>query len=463
MLHQARTHELLEQAKSCAYAYADTVFDRRVFPSDEAIRALDVLDEPLPETPGDPAQILTLLHECGSPATVAQTGGRYFGFVNGSSLPAALAAKWLSDVWDQNAALFVISPVTARLETVCEKWLVDLLNLPAGTAAGFVSGTSTATLCGLAAGRNELLKRMGWDVNAKGLFGAPELRVVVSAQAHATVFKALALLGLGRERVETVPVDGQGRMMPGGLPALDDRCLVIAQAGNVHSGAFDPFEEIGGRARSAGSWVHIDGAFGLWAAASRTRKALMDGSGLADSWSVDAHKTLNVPYDCGIIFCRDRGALVAAMQASGSYIHFSDKRDGMLYTPEMSRRARVVELWAALKSLGREGVGELVDRLCGHAGRFAGRLREEGFRILNDVVFNQALAACDTPELTKGTLDNIQRSGECWCGGSVWNGEPVIRISVCSWATTPADVERSVSAFVQARGKAASAAENSGS
>ncbi|MGB7539451.1 MAG: aminotransferase class V-fold PLP-dependent enzyme [Anaerolineales bacterium] len=451
MYSQIHGKELFEQAKSYAYSYLNSVYDRNVFPTDDAINKLGTFNEPLAEAPGNPGEILRALHEHGSPATVAQTGGRYFGFVNGSSVPAALAAKWLADVWDQNAALYVISPIISQLEATCEKWLVDLLRLPDGTSAGFVSGTSTAILCGLAAGRNDLLKRQGWDVNSDGLFGAPNLRVVLGAQAHATVFKALALLGLGRARVEVVPTDNQGRMLAEKIPELDSHCLVIAQAGNVNTGSFDPFDEICDRARRADAWVHIDGAFGLWAAGSRTKKLLSHGIEKADSWSVDAHKTLNAPYDCGIILCGHREAMVTAMQATASYIHYSDKRDGMLYTPEMSRRARVVELWATLKSLGKGGVEELVDRLCDHAKGFAENLHARGFRILNDVVFNQVLVACDTPEQTKATLEHIQKSGECWCGGAVWNGEPVIRISVCSWATTKTDVERSVAAFVKAR------------
>ncbi len=451
MRAQITEKRIFEQAKSYACAYMDGVYERNVFPTAEAIAGLDVFDEPLPESPSDPREILHWLHQYGSPATVAQTGGRYFGFVDGSSVPAALAARWLSDVWDQNAALYIISPIVSRLEAICEKWLVDLLGLPPETGAGFVSGTSTATMCGLAAGRNVLLKRLGWDVNNDGLFDAPRLRVILGEQAHATVFKALALLGLGRERVERIPVDGQGRIIAAKMPKLDDHCLMIAQAGNVNSGAFDPLNEIGDRVRDAGAWLHIDGAFGLWAAGSLNQCHLTGGLEKADSWSVDAHKTLNAPYDCGIVFCRDREALVNAMQATASYILYSGNRDGMLYTPEMSRRGRAVELWATLKALGRAGIGELVDRLCAHAQAFAGQLRAQGFRILNEVVFNQVLVACETPEQTKTTLENIQKSGECWCGGAVWNGEPVIRISVCSWATTESDVERSVATFARAR------------
>ncbi|MEW5826397.1 MAG: aminotransferase class V-fold PLP-dependent enzyme [Candidatus Bipolaricaulota bacterium] len=456
MFLQLRDKRLFEQARSYAFEYLDGAMTRGVFPADAAIENLSLFDESLPQAPAHPEEILRLLHEYGSPATVAQTGGRYFGFVCGGSVPVAMAAKWLSDVWDQNAALHVLSPMASTLEATCERWLVDLLDLPEETAAGLVSGTSAALLCGLAAARSELLSRQGWDVNARGLFGAPLLRVIVGDQAHATVLKALALLGLGRERVERVAVDAQGRIDAAGLPKLDDRCLVVAQAGNVNSGSFDPIDEICHRAQAAGAWVHVDGAFGLWAQSSRTRKNLSRGCEKADSWSVDAHKTLNAPYDCGIILCRRRGALVTAMQTTASYIQYSDKRDGMHYTPEMSRRARAVELWATLKALGRDGVEQLVDRLCDHAADLAERLRSRGFRVLNEVVFNQVLVACDSAELTQATLERIQRSEDCWCGGSVWRGEPVIRVSVCSWATTTEDIERTATAFVAARETAAS-------
>jgi glutamate/tyrosine decarboxylase-like PLP-dependent enzyme len=454
MFSQIQSRELFEQAKSHAFDYMDSILDRNVYPTDQALKNLAIFDEPFPSEPGDPQEILDLLHAYGSPATVAQTAGRYFGFVNGGAVPTALAARWLADVWDQTAGLYMTSPIASHLESTCEKWLVDLFKLPTGTAAGFVSGSSAAILCGLAAARNELLKRRGWDVNADGLFGAPALRVVVGEQAHAAVFKALALLGLGRKRVEMVPTDDQGRMLAEKMPDLDSHCLVIAQAGNVNSGAFDPFDEVCERARDAEAWVHIDGAFGLWAAASRTREFLTHGIEKADSWSVDAHKTLNAPYDSGITLCKHPEALVTAMQTTASYIHYSEKRDGMLFTPEMSRRARAVELWATLKSLGKEGVEQLVDRLCEHASRFAMELRGQGFHILNEVVFNQVLVACNTPEQTRATLENIQKSGECWCGGATWNSAPAIRVSVCSWATTEADVRRSISAFASARNAA---------
>lgn len=447
----ADLQSLLQQAYDYALEYIATIEQRPVFPSDLDISKLAAFNESLPEAPCDPAELLSLLHHNGSPATVAQTGGRYFGFVNGAVNPAALAAKWLIDVWDQNPALYVMSPTVSCLEKVCEQWLVDLLALPEDTALGLVGGSSVSILCGLAAGRNELLRRLDWEVNARGLFGAPEIRVVVSEQAHAAVFKSLALLGLGRERVEMVPADNQGRMQASELPALDERCLIIAQAGNVNSGAFDPFDEICQRARLAKAWVHVDGAFGLWAGASARRRALYHGVAEADSWSADAHKTLNAPYDCGIILCRHRQALVSAMQANASYIQWSENRDNMVYTPDMSRRARAAELWATMRALGRSGIEALVDQLCDRAIYFSHQLHNQGFKILNEVVFNQVLVACATQDLTQSTLRNIQRSGECWCGGAVWHEEPVIRVSVCSWQTTEDDINRAVDAFVEAR------------
>jgi len=446
--------DLFQRAMEHALDYMQAAAGRRVFPNDEAVARLSAFDEELPEGPADPREVLDALHSLGSPATVAQTGGRYFGFVNGGVTPASLAAKWLADAWDQNAALFVISPVASMLEKVCERWLVDLLGLPDGTAAGLVSGTSTATLCGLAAGRDELLRRAGWDAGSQGLFGAPEIHVVLGAQAHSTVFKALSVLGLGRDRVAAVPVDNQGRMRADALPALDKRTLLVLQAGNVSSGNFDPFTDICTKAREAGSWVHIDGAFGLWAAASPRRSHLTRGIELADSWSADAHKTLNAPYDNGIVFCGERDALTGAMRMSGAYIVYSENRDGMLYTLDMSRRARSIELWATLKNLGRRGVADLVDGMCDMATLFAESLRKEGFTICNDVCFNQVLVSCGSGPLTTATLEGVQKSGECWCGGTQWNGQPAIRISVCSYMTTAEDVERSVQAFVRARADA---------
>jgi len=451
---QARDPRLLDEARGYALQYSAGLPAMRAVPDAQALRGLASLPSELPVEPTDPSRVLQMLHGSGSPATAATTGGRYFGFVNGGCLPAAMAARWLADTWDQNAAMQVMSPVAAALEASCERWLADLLGLPEGTAAGFVGGTSVATLCGLAAGRDELLRRAGWDSGARGLFGAPEIRVVLGEQAHASVSKALSLLGLGRDRVERVPVDAQGRIDPARMPRLDARTLLILQAGNVNTGSFDPFEALIPVAREAGAWVHVDGAFGLWAAASPQLRHLTAGAAQADSWSADAHKTLNAPYDNGIVFVRNREALTAAMRSTGAYFVFGHERDPMLYTPDMSRRARGVDLWAALLSLGKSGAAALVEGLCDMASLFGKLLAKEGFTVLNEVVFNQVLVACQTPGLTKATLENVQASGECWCGGTSWNDAPAMRISVCSFVTDEQDVERSVRAFVAAREKA---------
>lgn len=448
---QALDATLLQQAHGYAQAYMDTVQERGVFPLPEAIEGLEAFDEDLADLPADPHALLRLLHEKGSPATLAQTGGRYFGFVNGGIAPAALAAKWLADVWDQNTAMYVISPIASRLEEVTEKWIVSLLGLQEGTAAGFVGGSSTATLCGLAAGRNHLLNGLGYNVAEKGLFGAPEIKVVLGAGAHSTIYKGLSILGLGSERVITVPMDDQGRIREDLIPELDNRTLLILQAGNVNTGAFDRFDAICDKARAAGAWVHVDGAFGLWAAASEPLKHLTAGVEKADSWSVDAHKTLNAPYDNGIVLCRNRDALTGALHMTGSYIVYSPQRDGMLYTPEMSRRARIVELWATLKSMGRTGVSQLVEDLHQKAAYFAEGLSKEGFTVHNEICFNQVLVSAGTPEMTAAVLKSVQDSGELWCGGSQWEGNPVIRLSVCSYRTTQEDIDRCVRAFVKAR------------
>ncbi|MEO1164914.1 MAG: pyridoxal-dependent decarboxylase [Chloroflexota bacterium] len=447
--------QLFQQTADYALAYLQTIAARAVYPSEDALADLAHFDEALPDESQEAITVLEQLHQWGTPATVAQGGGRYFGFVNGNIIPTALAARWLADTWDQNAGLFVMSPIAAKLEQVCENWLVDLFGLPENTVAGFVTGTSVATMCGLLVGRNTLLSRAGWDIAERGLFGAPRLKVVMSEQAHSTVRKALAILGIGREQIQLVPADEQGRLDASHLPELDALTLVILQAGNVNSGAFDPAKIVCERANEAGAWVHVDGAFGLWAAASEKTKYLTEGIELADSWSVDMHKTLNAPYDSGVVLCKDRSAIVSALQARGAYLQFSDERDNMLYTPEMSRRARGIELWALLKNLGRQGVDSLIAQLVENAQLFGTLLEKEGFRVLNDVVFNQVIVVCDTPEHTQRTLQHIQASGECWCGGSSWQGEPVIRISVCSWETTPDDVERSVQAFVTARAETA--------
>jgi len=451
MNEQIREKGLFEAAQRYAYDYLDHVAEMDVFPSRASLSELDALSEPMPPARGSPQDIIKLLHDVGSKNTVAQTAGKYFGFVNGGVTPVALCAKWLSDVWDQNPALYVTSPIAAKLEEVCEKWIVDLLGLPDSTAAGFVSGSSTAIICALAAARNELLSRRGWDVSEKGLFGAPPIRVVAGEQAHSSVWKALSMLGLGKGEAEKVPVDSQGRMRIDALPTLDSNTLLILQAGNVNGGAFDSIDKICEIANKASAWVHIDGAFGLWAATCENTKYLTAGIDKADSWSADAHKTLNAPYDCGIVLCKERSALVGAMQATGSYIQYSENRDGMLYTPEMSRRARSIELWATLKYFGKSGLDALINHLCEMARYFADGLSKNGFTVENEVVFNQIIVRCELANDTTQLLEKIQASGKCWCGGAVWNDEPVIRISVCSWRTTTCDINECIRLFVNLR------------
>jgi glutamate/tyrosine decarboxylase-like PLP-dependent enzyme len=451
---------LFDEARNAAYAYADRIADRPVFPHKQAIADLSGFDEDLPKDYGNAMQVLHQLDELGSPATVAQTGGRYFGLVNGGVLPVTLAVRWLTDFWDQNTPLYLSSPVASKLEVVTERWLRELFYLPDSCVAGYVSGSSMSILCGLAAARYRLFDQLDWDINKQGFDGAPRLRLIASRQAHGTVGKAIALLGFGTDNVEWVDADEQGRIRTELVPALDESTILLLQAGNVNSGAFDDFKTLCSRARKAGAWVHVDGAFGLWAAACKQLAPLTRGIEHADSWSFDGHKTLNTPYDSGVIMCRHREALVNALHAAGAYIVYSDQRDGMLHTPEMSRRGRIFELWAALKYLGKSGVDDLVYGLHLRARQFADELQAQGFEILNEVVFNQVLVSCGSEELTLETVAAVQQSGECWVGATEWRGRSVIRISICSWATTEEDITRSVAAFVDAREQArAGAAE----
>lgn len=450
MFQEIQDHQLFKSAQSYAFQYLNEVFDRNVYPTEEALNKLAHFEEDMPNSSGNVQEILDSLHHFGSPATLPTLGGRYFGFVTGSSIPATLAVKGLSDFWDQNSAMEVLSPISAKLETVVENWLCELLGLPQHTVAGFVSGSSMAIYCGLAAARWRLFQKNGWDVNEQGMNGAPKVRVVTGKHTHSTVLKAIQLLGFGKANIEWAEVDEQGRIILESMPALDRNTLVILQAGNVNSGSFDPIEAICQKAHEVDAWVHIDGAFGLWAAAATRFQHLTKGMELAQSWSGDGHKTLNTPYDCGIILCQDREALVSALHMSGAYI-VEGKRDGMYYTPEMSRRARVIELWATLKYLGKSGVDELVTNLHERAVQFAQHLGDQGFEVLNEVVFNQVLIACGGDEMTEKVLKNLQELRECWCGGSQWHGRKVIRISVCSWATTVEDVDLCVASFIKAR------------
>ena len=436
------TDELLRDAAERAISYLARLDDRSVAPSTEALERLRELSEPFPEEPSSPAATLALLDELGSPTTVASAGSRFFGFVIGGSLPATLAANWLAGAWDQNAGLEAASPIAAALERACLRWFRELFTLPPGSAAGFVTGATMANFTGLAAARHALLARQGWDVEAQGLFGAPPITVVVGDEVHVSVLKALGLLGLGRERVVRVPVDAQGRMRSDALPPLDASTILCLQAGNVNTGSFDPARILVPRAREAGAWIHVDGAFGLWAAAAPKRAHLVAGYEAADSWATDAHKWLNVPYDSGLVFVRDAPHLVAAMSASAAYLVKSEKRDGSDYVPELSRRARGVEIWAALRSLGRRGLADMVERSCRQARDLAEALRSAGYEVLNDVVLNQVLVSFGEAETTTRVVAAVQEEGTFWAGGTVWQGTTAMRISLSSWATSDADLER---------------------
>jgi glutamate/tyrosine decarboxylase-like PLP-dependent enzyme len=339
--------------------------------------------------------------------------------------------------------------VAAKVEDVCLKWLRELLGLPDGAGGGFVTGATMANFAALAAARRAVLRKAGWNVEEDGLFGAPPIRVVVGEEVHASLLKALTLLGLGRERVERVPVDGQGRMRADALPELSPATIVCIQAGNVNTGAFDPAEEVCAAAHDAGAWVHVDGAFGLWAAASPRLAHLSAGVAEADSWATDAHKWLNAPYDSGIVFVREAEHLRAAMTVGAAYLIAGDEREPSHYTPEMSRRARGIEIWAALRSLGRAGLADLIERTCRHATRFAEGLRAAGHEILNEVALNQALVSFGDDETTRRVIQAVQADGTCWCGGTVWQGRAAMRISVSSWATTESDIERSLEAIIR--------------
>jgi glutamate/tyrosine decarboxylase-like PLP-dependent enzyme len=441
--------DLLNDAAQRAIRYLEGINDRSVAPSKQALKAMEALNTPLPENPTDAQKVLEQLDTFGSPATVASAGGRYFGFVTGGALPASVAANWLAAAWDQNSVLWVASPITSYLEGIAGDWLIDIFGLPEDTACGFVTGATMANFTALAAARHAVLEKQGWDVEEQGLFGAPKINVVVGDEVHASVLKALSMLGLGRARLTRVPADGQGRMRPEALPQLDETTIICIQAGNVNTGAFDPAEEIYAAAKEAGAWVHVDGAFGLWAAAARGKAHLMAGYEKADSWATDAHKWLNVPYDSGLIFCRDEEHLRAAMSANASYLIKTEQRQTSDYTPELSRRARGVEVWAALLSLGRGGLADLIERTCRYAEQFASGLQDAGFEVLNEVALNQVLVKFGDAETTQKVIAAVQEEGTMWAGGSVWQGHTAMRISVSSWATTEQDIAQSLAALIK--------------
>ncbi len=440
--------QLLTATTERSLAYLDSLDQRPVAPKPAAVDNLSAFDVPLQDDSIPAVDVVKQLDEIGSPATMAMAGPRFFGFVIGGSLPAALAANWLAGAWDQNTGLFVSTPGTSKLEQVALKWLLDVLALPKDCAGAFVTGTTVAHITALAAARHAVLKKVGWNVEADGLFGAPPITVITSAEAHPTLFKALGVVGLGRSRVVKVPTDSQGRMRADAFPAISGPTIVCLQAGNVNTGSFDPIAELGPRSRDAGAWVHIDGAFGLWARVAPTRAHLAKGMEHADSWATDGHKWLNVPYDSGIAFVRDGDALRKAMAVTAEYLPTETKqRNPSDFTPELSRRARGVDVWAAMRSLGRSGITEMVERHCRQARLFATGLTQQGFEIYNDVVLNQVLVSFGSPERTRQMIAAIQADGTMWAGETVWQGRTAMRISVIGWNTTDADVEKSLSAI----------------
>ncbi len=436
---------LLRDACERGVAYLDRVADRPVAPGQEAVDGLAELAFRLPERGLGATQVLHLLDEIGSPATVASNGPRYFGFVTGGALPAAQGAAWLSAAWDQNAALSVMSPVAAHCGEVAVGWITDLLGLPSGIPGGFVTGATMANATCLATARDAMLTLHGWDAASQGLVGAPPVTVVVGAEVHTTVRKALGIIGLGRDRAIVLPTDGQGRIDPRDLPELAGPAIVCLQAGNVNTGASDPFGPLIEWAAKYRAWVHVDGAFGLWAAASPATSAQVALVELADSWATDCHKWLNTTYDCGLALVFDPETLRRAMEASASYLPGSEA-EAMGLTPQSSQRARGVEVWAALASLGREGVAELVDRCCRLARRFADGMRSAGFEVLNDVVLNQVLISFGSAPRTDSVIAAVQADGTCWCGPTTWQGHRAMRVSVSGWSTTEDDIDRSVAA-----------------
>ena len=454
--------DALDRALEIARRYLVTRGDRPVWPTATLAQLRAALGGALQSHPIDPSQVVDDLAAAAEPGIVTTTGPRYFGFVTGGALPATVAAEWLATAWDQNVGLYVMSPAGSVVEEIAGEWLVDLLRLPRHASVGFVTGAHMANLTALATARHELLRRAGWDVEAEGLQGAPRLNVVVGAEVHVSVIGALRVLGVGSQQVVRVEADGQGRMRPEALVDTLDRIpgptIVCAQAGNVNTGAFDPFDAIADATRRHGAWLHIDGAFGLWASASESLRHLIGGVERADSWATDAHKWLNVPYDSGLVFTTHAEAHRAAMSVAAAYLMRSsdEPREPMDWVPESSRRARGIGVYAALRALGRSGVEDLVDRCCRLAARFADRLHEEpSIQVLNDVVLNQVLvrvvpAAGDADAATREALRLVQDERVCWLGGTRWHGMEAMRISVSNWSTREEDVDRSADSILRA-------------
>lgn len=441
---------LLSDSKKRALAYLSHISARRVFPDEAACKGLANFDEALPEKGRDAHETLDLMDRAGSPATVASMGGRYFGFVVGGSLPVTVASNWLSSAWDQVASSNVSSPAVDHMEKVAARWVLDILDLPEDCGVGFVTGATMASFTALAAGRHHLLKNQGWDVEQDGLFGAPKIKVVVSDEVHVTILKAISMLGLGRNNVIRVPTDENGAIDISQLPELGPDTLVCVQAGNVNSGAFDPIGEICDIARASGAWVHVDGAIGLWARVSGEFSALTRGMEKADSWATDSHKWLNTPYDSGVVICRNKVPMYRSMSTTAAYLK-DEEEAAKDIVPEFSRRGRGIDIWAALRTLGRNGVRQIIERNCSQARFFASELKGMGFDIHNEVVLNQIVVSFGSEDQTERLIGFMQEEGTCWFGPTIWRGKKAFRISLSSWKTNDEDIRLSIMAFKKAR------------
>jgi glutamate/tyrosine decarboxylase-like PLP-dependent enzyme len=442
-------NDLIESVKQKAVEYMETIDKRIVFPSTDDIDNLSLFDEEFPEKSTDPIDTIELLDRIGSKASVASTGGRYFGFVVGGVLPATLGASWLASTWDQNAGIWAASPIASKLEEISIKWLKEILHLPLSCEGSLLTGTTMANFVALSAARNKLLKQNGWDIDKDGLYGAPKLNLIIGEEAHITIYKAIKMLGLGNRHITKVPVDSQGAICSDQFPKITEPSIICLQAGNVNTGAFDPISEICENSKNENTWIHVDGAFGIWASASSEFQKYTKNINKADSWATDLHKWLNVPYDNGAVFIKNKYDLIDAMSLNASYIPKGEYREPFLYTPELSRRARGIEAWAALRSLGKSGICQIIERNCDYASFMAKRLKETGIQILNKVNLNQILVHFDNNEMTKKVISDIQNDGICWCGGTKWREKEAMRISISSWKTTKDDIEMSIDSIIR--------------
>lgn len=439
--------KLFESVLEAAKSFELSLDSRPVTPDEGAVKSLSYFEEPLTENGTDANSVLKMMIDVGEPGVVSSRGGRYYGFVTGGAMPVSVAANWMAATWDQNGGPSVMSPTVAKLEEVAGSWVLEALDLPRDAGFGFVTGATMAGFTALCAARNNIYKRHGYDVKADGIRNAPKIRWVMSEEIHPTNIIALQYMGYGKNEFEFVPCDEQGRLIASKLPDLDDSTIILCQAGNVNSGSFDPFHEICDHADGTGAWVHVDAAFGGWVRASKERRALTDGMERADSWSLDCHKWLNIPHDSAISVCRDKSAMTDMFGVSAAYLVQGGLREPNHFTPELSRRGRGVEIWAALKFLGKNGLSEIVDGTSNHAKYFAAELEKQGFEIMNDVVINQIVATLDDEDRLDQIIADVQNSGKTWFGPTFWKGRKGFRISISSHTTTRKDVDIALSAI----------------